>query len=128
MSGTRARPVIDELSQETAPEEFKRAIVKDPFASTFRFDFDAARGGPIDPATLMAGEARVPRSGFYFDLDGEVVDWYSEGEIFPHMGPVAGQGGRYLFVTDRRSATTSDLRWIVLRRGWDGDVKEIHIR
>jgi hypothetical protein len=33
-----------------------------------------------------------------------------------------------LFVTDRRSATTSDLRWIVLRRGWDGDVKEIHIR
>lgn len=128
MSGTKAAPVIDELSQERAPEEFKRAIVRDPFASTFRFDFDATRGGPIDLSTLYAGGTTVPLNGFYFDLDGEVVNWYHEGDRFPHLSPVVGRGGRYLFITDRRNATTSDLRWIILRRGWEGDVKEVHIR
>lgn len=128
MSGTQAKPVIDELSQEKAPDEFKRAIVRDPFASTFRFDFDAMRGGPIDTGSLYAGGTVVPLSAFYFDIDGEVVNWYNEGDRFPHISPVVGRGGRFLFITDRRNATTSDLRWIILRRGWEGDVKEVHVR
>ena len=128
MSGTQAAPVIDELSQEKAPDEFKRAIVRDPFASTFRFDFDAMRGGPIDASALYAGGTTVPLDGFYFDIDGEVVNWYHQGDRFPHISPVVGRGGRYLFITDRRNATTSDLRWIILRRGWEGDVKDVHVR
>ena len=128
MSGTKAAPVIDELSQERAPEEFKRAIVRDPFASTFRFDFDATRGGPIDADSLYQGGTTVLLDAFYFDIDGEVVDWYRKGDRFPHLSPVAGAGGRFLFITDRRNATTSDLRWIILRRGWEGDVKEVHVR
>lgn len=128
MSGTQAAPVVDELSQEKAPAEFKRAIVRDPFASTFRFDFDAMRGDPIDPGALYAGGTTVPLSAYYFDIDGEVVNWYHQGEPFPHISPVAGRGGRFLFITDRRDATTSDLRWIILRRGWEGDIKEVHIR
>jgi hypothetical protein len=128
MSGTQAKPVIDDLSQEKAPDEFKRAIVSDPFANTFRFDFDAMRGGPIDTGSLYAGGTTVPLSAFYFDIDGEVVNWYHEGDRFPHISPVVGRGGRYLFITDRRNATTSDLRWIILRRGWEGDVKDVHVR
>ena len=128
MSGTQAAPVIDELSQETAPEEFKRAIVRDPFASTFRFDFDAMRGEAIDTGALYTGGTTVFLSAYYFDIDGKVVNWYHQSDRFPHLSPVAGAGGRYLFITDRRSATTSDLRWIILRRGWEGDVKEVHIR
>jgi hypothetical protein len=129
MSGTRAKPVVDELSQETAPDEFKRAIVRDPFASTFRFDFDAMRGDPANENDLYPGGSTVPLSGFYFDYDGEVVNWYNEGDRFPHLSPVAGAGGRYQFITDRRNATTSDLRWIILRRGWGGgDIRDVHIR
>jgi hypothetical protein len=128
MSGTAKKPVIDELAALTAPEEFRRAIVKDPYASIYRFDFDAVRGGPIDPASLYAGGTSVPLSGYYFDLDGDTVKYYYEGEIFPHLAPVAGAGGRFMFVTDRRDSTASDLRFIILRRGYSGDVKEIGIR
>jgi hypothetical protein len=128
MSREAGAPVVDELAELRAPEEFRRAIVKDPYASIYRFDFDAVRGGPIDPASLIPGGDVVPRSGYYFDLDGEVVDYYREGSNFPHLAPVSGAGGRFMFVTDRIDATTSDLRFIILRRGWDGDVKEIGIR
>jgi hypothetical protein len=129
MSQNAAEPTqAVDLTQERAPEEFRRAIVKDPFASTYRFDYDAARGGPLDLSRVLPGDSVVPRSGYYFDLDGEVIDWYREGNRFPYLAPAAGEGGRFLLVTDRRDATTSDLRWIVLRMGWEGDVREIHIR
>lgn len=117
-----------DYAQLTAPEEFRRAIVKDPYASIYSFDFDAVRGAPLDPATLVAGGSIVKRSGYYFDIDGGVIDWYREGNAFPHRAPGAPGNGRFLFLTDRRSATTSDLRFIVLRLGWDGDVRVIHIR
>lgn len=128
MAQNAAAPKIDELSQLRAPEEFRRAIVRDPYASIFRFDFDAARGGPIDPSTLYPGGSVVPLDGYYFDLDGEVAKLYHAGDRFPHLAPVSGAGGRYMFVTDRRDATASDLRFIILRRGWVGDVKNIVIR
>jgi hypothetical protein len=128
MSETVRKPVVDELAALTAPEEFRRATVKDPYASIYRFDFDAVRGGPIDPASLYAGGTVVPLSGYYFDLDGDTVNYYREGTLFPHLAPVAGAGGRFMFVTDRRDATASDLRYIILRRGYPGDVKEIFIR
>jgi hypothetical protein len=41
---------------------------------------------------------------------------------------VRGAGGEFIFVTDRRDATASDLRYIILRRGWGGNVKDIIIR
>lgn len=128
MTGKTAAPEIDELSQLRAPEEFRRAIVRDPYASIYRFDYDAVRGAAIDPATLYAGNSVVPTSGYYFDIDGEVAMWYRAGEVFPHLAPVSGAGGRFMFVTDRRDATASDLRFIILRRGWGGDVKNIIIR
>jgi hypothetical protein len=127
-SSRSPKPDIDDLSKLTAPEEFRRVITRDPFASTYRFDFDAYRGGPIDPASLYAGGSVVPLSGYYFDLDGEVVNYYNEGERFPHLAPGSGSGGRFLFVTDRRNATTSDLRFIILRRGWEGNVRKLNVR
>lgn len=128
MSGNMTAPEIDELSQLRAPEEFRRAIVRDPYASIYRFDYDAVRGGPIEEASLYTGGSRVPLDGYYFDLDGEVVKYYREVDMFPHLAPVSGAGGRFMFVTDRRDATASDLRFIILRRGWGGDVKNIVIR
>jgi hypothetical protein len=128
MASEATAPELDELAQLKAPEEFRRAIVRDPYASIYRFDFDAVRGGPIDPATLHAGGSVVPRNGYYFDLDGEVANLYRAGEVFPHLAPVSGAGGRFMFITDRRDATASDLRYIILRRGWGGNVKEIVIR
>lgn len=134
MTMTPTQPAVpvapaDELAQLTAPEEFRRAIVKDPYASIYRFDFDAARGAtPIDASTLPVGDDVVPRSGYYFDIDGLVVDYYRAGLRFPKLAAVDGAGGRFLFVTDRRDATISDLLWIILRRGWEGNVLEIHVR
>jgi hypothetical protein len=119
----------DDLTQATAPEEFRRAITKDPFASTYRFDFDAARGSePIDAATLPVGGDHVLRDGYYFDLDGVVVNYYRSGTIFPKYAPISGAGGRYFFVTNNRNATTSDLLWIILRSGWGGNVLDIHVQ
>jgi hypothetical protein len=119
----------DDLTQATAPEEFRRAITKDPYASIYRFDYDAARGAePIDAAALPIGGDDVPRDGYYFDLDGVVVNYYRAGTLFPKYAPIAGAGGRYFFVTNNRNATTSDLLWIILRSGWQGNVLDIHVQ
>ena len=124
-----AEPPANDLSQATAPEEFRRAITKDPYASIYRFDHDAARGRtPIDPATLPRGGDSVPHDGYYFDLDGVVVDYYRSGAIFPKYAPSSGAGGRFFFVTNNRNATTSDLLWIILRSGWQGNVLDIFVR
>ncbi len=121
------KPEIDELAATTAPDEFKRAIVRDPYASIFRFDFDAFRG-TLDPSLIFEGKTVVPLSGYYLDLDGAVINYYPEGTLFPHLAPGSDSRGRFLFLTDRREATTSDLRFIALRRGWEDDVRNIHIR
>lgn len=127
--GTTDASATEDLSQLRAPEEFRRAIVRDPFYNTFRFDFDAARGpSPIPESALIPGGDPVPRDGFYFDLDGETIDYYRKGDVFPKYSPGSEPGGRFFFLTDRRDATTSDLRYIVLRAGWEGDVREIHVR
>jgi hypothetical protein len=124
---TSPRP--DDLTQATAPEEFRRAITKDPYASIYRFDFDAARGTePIDAAALPIGGDVAPRDGYYFDLDGVVVNYYRAGTILPKYAPISGAGGRYFFVTNNRNATTSDLLWIILRSGWEGNVLDIHVQ
>lgn len=135
MSGTdgTSRPVAvaadaDELAQATAPEEFKRAILHDPYSGRFKFDYEAARGGPINVDALPQGGDTVSRAGYYFDLDGEVADWYRQGDRFPSMAPGSKSRGHFLYLTNRRDATTSDLRWILLRRGWGGNVKDAHIR
>lgn len=121
------KPQIDELATTTAPDEFKRAIVRDPYASIYRFDFDAFRG-TLDPALIFEGKTVVPLSGYYLDLDGAVIDYYQEGRLFPHLAPGSDDRGRFLFLTDRRDATTSDLRFIALRRGWENNVRDLHIR
>lgn len=127
--GKPATEPVDELTQATAPEEFRRAITKDPYASIYRFDYDAARGAePIDAAALPVGGDEVPRDGYYFDLDGVVVNFYRAGTIFPKYAPISGAGGRFFFVTNNRNATTSDLLWIILRRGWEGNVLDIHVQ
>lgn len=124
--GTSQATTSEDLGQLRAPEEFRRAIVRDPFYNTFRFDFDAARGpNPIPESALVPGGSPVPRSGFYFDLDGPTVKYYREGEIFPKYSPGSEPGGRFFFLTDRLDATTSDLKYMVLRAGWEGDVKEV---
>ena len=126
---TPSTPPADDLTQATAPEEFRRAITKDPYASIYRFDFDAARGTePIAAGALPVGGVPVPHDGYYFDLDGVVVDYYRAGTIFPKYAPISGAGGRYFFVSNNRNATTSDLLWIILRRGWEGNVRDIHVR
>lgn len=126
-TNTNRRPQIDELAGTTAPDEFKRAIVRDPYASIFRFDFDAFRG-TLDSSLIFEGKSVVPLSGYYLDLDGTVINYYQEGTLFPHLAPTSDKHGRFLFLTDRRDATTSDLRFIALRRGWEDDVRNIHIR
>lgn len=118
-------PVIDEIAQSTAPEEFRLAITMDPYASIYTFDYDAYRGDPIDPASTYEGGTVVPLSGYYIDIDGAVIDFYNEGDLFPHLTP-GGGNGRYVFLTDRRNATVSDLRFMALRRGWSGNVRELH--
>jgi hypothetical protein len=126
MSGSPSGTAAEEISQLRAPEEFRRAIVRDPFNSTFRYDFDAARGAtPIPDSALIQGGAAVPRTGFYFDLDGPIVKYYRVGVEFPKFSPTQQPGGRFFFLTDRLDATTSDLKYMVLRAGWDGDVREI---
>lgn len=128
MSQSGSAPAAEDLSQLRAPEEFRRAIVRDPFYNTYRYDFDAARGHePIPDSALIAGGEEVPRSGYYFDLDGPVVNFYSQGDRFPKYSPGSEPGGRFFFLTDRRDATTSDLRFMVLRAGWEGDVKDVHV-
>jgi hypothetical protein len=130
MSGrtTDAEPAAEDLTQLRAPEEFRRAIVKDPYASIYRFDFDAARGPrPIPVENLPRGGDPVLVSGYYFDLDGQVINWYRAGDVFPKYAPGRGPGGRYFFLTDRRDATVADLLWIVLRAGWEGNVLDIHV-
>jgi len=118
----------EDLTQLHAPEEFRRAIVKDPYASIYRFDFDAARGpNPIQLDSLPRGGQAVPRSGFYFDLDGLVINYYRGGSLFPKYAPGRGPGGHFFFVTDRRDATVADLLWIVLRAGWGGNVMDLHV-
>ncbi len=119
------KPAIDEIAQLTAPEEFRLAITMDPFSSTYTFDYDAYRGAPIDPASTCAGGTVVPLSGYYIDIDGAVIDFYNEGDLFPHLTP-GGGNGHYVFLTDRRNATVSDLRFMALRRGWQGNVRELH--
>jgi hypothetical protein len=124
-----ATPAADDLTQATAPEEFRRAITKDPYASIYRFDFDAARGTtPLPKDSLPVGGDAVPRDGYYFDVDGMVVNYYRGGTIFPKYAPISGAGGRYFFVTNNRNATTSDLLWILLRSGFDGNVLEIYVQ
>ena len=126
--GTSEAAAVEDISQLRAPEEFRRAIVRDPFNSTYRYDFDAARGeNPIPEAELVRGGAGVPRDGYYFDLDGPTINYYRGGDIFPKYSPGSEPGGRFFFLTDRRDATTSDLKYMVLRAGWGGDVKEIHV-
>jgi hypothetical protein len=128
MSTDMSATASEDLTQLRAPEEFRRAIVKDPYASIYRFDFDAARGPqPIPIDSLPLGGEPVPRSGFYFDLDGPVINYYRAGMVFPRDAPGRGPGGHFLFVTDRRDATVADLLWIVLRAGWGGDVLDIHV-
>src|SRR4051794_13264911 len=79
---SEATPDPNDLTQLRAPDEFRRAIVKDPYASIYRFDYDAVRGpNPIPDSATVAGGQPIPRSGYYFDLDGEVIDWYREGDI-----------------------------------------------
>lgn len=119
------KPAIDEIAQLTAPETFRQAITMDPFSSTYTFDYDAYRGAPIDLASTFAGSSIVPLSGFYIDVTGSVIDFHNEGDIFPYLGP-GGAGGHYVFLTDRRNATVSDLRFMALRRGWAGNVRELH--
>jgi hypothetical protein len=128
MSRDAAAPAAEDLTQLRAPEEFRRAIVKDPYASIYRFDFDAARGQqPIPADSLPRGGEPVPASGFYFDVEGLVINWYRAGTLFPKYAPGRGPGGRFFFVTDRRDATVADLLWIALRAGWDGNVLDIHV-
>lgn len=119
------KPVIDEIAQLTAPEEFRLAITMDPYSSIYTFDYDAYRGAPIDLASTYAGGTAVPLSGYYIDVTGAVIDYFNEGELFPHLGP-GGAGGHYVFLTDRRGALVSDLRFMALRRGWAGNVRELH--
>jgi hypothetical protein len=124
-----ATPDPNDLTQLRAPEEFLRAVIKDPYASTYRFDFDAVRGAqPIPDSATTPGGSAVPRAGYYFDLDGMVIDWYRAGDVFPNLAPGTSDGGRFFFLTDRRDATTTDLRWILLRAGWEGNVRDVPIR
>ncbi len=127
MSRSASEPAdAEDLSQIRAPEEFRRAIIRDPYSNRFRFDYDAARGEtPIPESELAHGGEAVPRSGFYFDLDGPTIDYFRFGEIFPKYSPGSEPGGRFFYLTDRRDATTSDLKYTVLRAAWEGDVREI---
>jgi hypothetical protein len=118
----------EEAAQE-APATFRQAIMRDPYAGVFKFDQDSLRGEvPIVPEDCPTGGDPVPRSGFYLDLEGKVIDYYHEGNIFPKYGPVAGAGGRFFFVTDRRGVAESDLLYIILRAGYQGDIMEIASR
>lgn len=109
-----------------APATFRQAIVRDPSSGVYRFDQDSLRGEtPILPEDCLLGGDPVPKSGYYLDLDGKFIDWHHEGDLFPKYGPVAGAGGKFFFVTDRRNAPKSDLLYIILRAGYQGNIKEI---
>ena len=112
-----------------APATFRQAIMRDPYAGVFRFDQDTLRGEvPIDPDDCLPGGSPVPKSGYYLDLDGKFIDYHHEGNLFPKYSPVAGAGGKFFFITDRRSAAKSDLLYIILRAGYQGDIMEIAVQ
>lgn len=118
----------EEAAQE-APATFRQAIMRDPYAGVFKFDQETLRGEvPIIPEDCPAGGEIVPKSGYWLDLDGKFIDYYKEGDLFPKYGPVAGAGGRFFFVTDRRNATKSDLLYIILRAGYQGNIMELAAR
>ena len=75
----------------------------------------------------VAGGDPVPRDGYYLDLEGNVIDYYRAGRLFPKYGPVKDAGGRFFFLTDRTSAAISDLLYIALRAGYPGDIRSIEI-
>lgn len=115
----------EEAAQE-APVSFRQAIMKDPYAGIFKFDQNALRGdNPINPLDCPVGGDVVPKSGYWVDLDGKFIDYYHEGNLFPKYGPVAGAGGRFFFITDRRNATKSDMLYILLRAGYQGDIMKL---
>ncbi len=119
----------EELQRIEAPRSFRDAIVRDPSAGVHRLDQDALRGEtPIDVSLLPTGNDTVPKDGYYLDMDGNVIDWYWEGNQFPKYGAVAGAGGRYYYLTGRRSIGTTDLLYIALRAGYPGNVKSIKVR
>ncbi len=109
-----------------APVTFKQAIMRDPYAGVFRFDQETLRGEvPINPADCLVGGDIVPKSGYYLDLDGKFIDYYHAGNEFPKYSPVAGAGGKFFFITNRRGVPKSDLLYIILRSGYQGDILEI---
>ena len=119
----------EELANLTAPDAFRLAIVRDPSARVHRLDQDAMRGDPsiIDASKCPAGGDPVPRDGYYLDLEGNVIDYYRAGTLFPKYGAVKGAGGRFFLLTDRTSAAISDLLYIALRAGYPGDIRSIEI-
>jgi hypothetical protein len=118
--------VDEELAGAEAPESFRQAVMRDPSAGVYRFDQDALRGETsIDPSRCPTGGDPVPRDGYYLDLDGNVINYYREGDRFPKYGPVAGPGGHFFWLTGRPGVTVSDLLYIALRAGYQGDVHSI---
>lgn len=112
-----------------APETFRQAIQRDPYAGIYKFDQNALRGDvPIRREDCLDGGTVVPKSGYYLDLDGSFIDYYKEGNVFPKYSPVAGAGGKFFFITDRRDATKSDLLYILLRVGYQGDIMKIAVQ
>lgn len=115
----------EEAAQE-APASFRAGITRDPYASIHKFDQNTLRGEtPIILDDCPTGGDVVPKSGYWVDLEGKVINYYHEGNIFPKYGPVAGAGGRFFYVTGRRNATTSDMLYIILRAGYQGDIMEL---
>lgn len=119
----------DEEAALEAPETFRQAIMRDPYAGVFKFDQDTFRGDvPIDPEQCLRGGTPVPKSGYWVDLDGRFINYYYEGDLFPKYSAVSGVGGRFFFITARRGAPKSDLLYILLRSGYPGDIKELAAR
>lgn len=124
--GERRWSTTEEEAAQEAPATFKQAIIRDPYSGVFRFDQETLRGEtPINPEDCLTGGEVVPRSGYYLDLDGKYIDYHHEGNLFPKYSPVRGAGGHFFFVTDRRGVPISDLLYIILRAGYQGDILEI---
>jgi hypothetical protein len=127
--GERRWSTNEEEAALEAPATFKQAIIRDPYSGVFRFDQETLRGEiPIDPADCLSGGDMVPKSGYYLDLEGKFIDYYREGNLFPKYSPVRGAGGKFFFITGRRDAPKSDLLYIILRAGYQGDIMEIASR